>query len=159
VLATIPVRSGVTGLALSPRAVWVSEYGAPVVLRIDRRTLHARVASELTGRAGALAYGGGHVWATMPDDDTVARLRGRVPEYRTAGHRPERLVYAHGQLFVTSRFDDTLVDIDARTLLIRHILPVPLNPFGVAASAGHVWVTSFGEGSVSRVDLGPSASA
>jgi hypothetical protein len=36
---------------------------------------------------------------------------------------------------------------------------MPLNPFAVAAGAGHVWVTSLAEGSVTRVDLGPSASS
>jgi Protein kinase domain len=159
VVASVPVPYGVTGLALGPRAVWVAEYGQPLVLRIDRRTLQPRVASELTSPAGALAYGGGHVWATLPDDDAVARLHGRTPDYQTVGHRPERLVYARGQVFVTSRFDGTLVAVDARTLRIRHTLTVPLDPFAVAAGGGHVWVSSFGKGSVTRVDLGPPASS
>jgi YVTN family beta-propeller protein len=141
--------------------VWVSEYARPIVVRIDRRTLHPRIASDLTSRAGGLAYGGGHVWATLPDADSVARLRRHslTPDYHTVGNRPERLAYAHGQVFVTSRFDDKLVVVDARTLRVERKLTVSLNPFGVVAGRGHVWVTSFGDGSVSRVDLGPAASS
>jgi hypothetical protein len=30
---------------------------------------------------------------------------------------------------------------------------VPLNSFGVTADAHHVWVTSYGESTVARIDL------
>jgi DNA-binding beta-propeller fold protein YncE len=134
----------------------VAEFGEPIVLRIDRST-GGTEAFPVTRPARALAHDGGHIWASMPDEIAVARLAPTA--YVTTGNRPERLVYSRGRIYVACRFDDTLVVIDPRRLKRVKRLPMPLNPFAVAAGAGHVWVTSLAKGSVTRVDLGSPASS
>jgi streptogramin lyase len=158
VMASVPVTAGVTAITLAPDSLWVAEYRRPLLMRIDRRTGRPRSGARLIVAAGSLAYGGGHVWAAIPNNDTVVRVDPRrpgSPVFADAGRRPEHLAYARGRLYVASRFDQTLVVIDPLTMKpARRPLPMPFNPFAVTADGAHVWVTGLSEDTVTRVDLG-----
>lgn len=84
----------------------------------------------------------------------MSRIRpgqSRDPAFETAGKRPEDLTYAHGRVYVASRFDDTLVILDADTMKpVRKPLPLPLNPFAVTSDRRHVWVAGLGYDTVTR---------
>jgi DNA-binding beta-propeller fold protein YncE len=132
----------------------VAEFSAPRLLRIDRRTGHASVGARLLQPAEGLAYGGGCVWATMTEDDAVARKCPRenaIPA--TVGRHPEHLTYARGRVYVATRFDQALVVVDPDRLQIVRRLPMPFSPFAVTSDRHHVWVTGLGENTVTRVDL------
>lgn len=146
-----------TALTLALGSLWVAELREAKVMRIELRTGRRRLGGQLIFPAGALAAGGGYVWAAMSDHDAVSRIRpgqSRDPAFETAGKRPEDLTYAHGRVYVASRFDDTLVILDADTMKpVRKPLPLPLNPFAVTSDRRHVWVAGLGYDTVTRVDL------
>ncbi len=157
-LAQYPFPDGVTSVTLALGSLWVAELRRPKVMRIDLRTGRKRLGGQLIFAAGALAAGGGYVWAAMPDHDAVSRIRpgqSRDPTFQAAGKRPEDLTYSHGRVYIASRFDDTLVVLDAKTMKpVRKPLSLPLNPFAVTSDRRHVWVAGLGDDTISRVDLG-----
>ena len=66
---------------------------------------------------------------------------------------PAQLAVAGGRVFVASNTDHTVVVLNPKT--VRRSgkpLQVPLNPYGVVAGAGHVWVTGLGKNTVTRLD-------
>ena len=104
-----------------------------------------------------LTYGAGYVWASVPTDDSVAQINPRTKLAITsvAAHRPEQLAVAHDRVFVASNTDHTLVVLDPKTgKRDGKPLPVAPNPYGVAAGAGHVWITGMGRNTLTRIDFG-----
>jgi hypothetical protein len=157
VLAQASFPAGVLAIALAPASLWVAEYGTARLMRVDRRTGRERFGPALPAVAGSLAYGGGCLWASMPYEDAVARVcpHGGSTAFRAVGSRPERLVYAHGRVYVASRFDHTLRVLDPKRMQpAQPPLRMPLNPFAVTAGRRHVWVTSLGADAIARVDVG-----
>ena len=70
-----------------------------------------------------------------------------------AGHTPVGLAVAHGNVFVASDTDHTLVRLAPKTgEPIGKPIRVPRNPFAVAAGAGHVWVTGSAGNTLTRID-------
>jgi Protein kinase domain len=150
---TIP--HGVNAIVLGPQALWVAETLVPKLMRIDRLTGRASARTRLISEAGALAYGGGYVWASLPTDGSVARVNTRTDRSipATAGERPSQLAYTAGRVFVACMNDQKLVVIDPKSLQRTGRLDMPFNPFAVTADARHVWVAGLGEDTVTRVDL------
>jgi DNA-binding beta-propeller fold protein YncE len=148
------VRQGITAIVLSPRALWVALTKVPRLMAVDRRTGRTRTVPVIN-QAGFLTYGGGYVWASAPFDGSVTRVEPRTGRAASAaaGQHPAQLAYTAGRLFVACVNDRTLAVIDPRSLRRVKQIPMPLNPYGVTADSGHVWVTSLGEDTVTRVDV------
>ena len=123
-------------------------------MRVDRRTGRARTLG-LIKPARSLAYGGGYVWASAPDDGSVARVdpRDGRARYAFAGQHPAQLAYTAGRLFIACIYDQALVIFDPKALKRIGKLPMPPNPFAVTADARHVWIAGFGEDTITRVDV------
>jgi DNA-binding beta-propeller fold protein YncE len=147
-------KNGIRAIALGSGALWIALDRRPRILRLTPGAAAAH-GGWLTHPADALTYGAGHVWASIPEDDAVARLDPRSGRVRTraAARRPAQLAVAHRQVFVASNTTDTVVVLDPRTIKRAGTpLPVPPNPVGVAAGAGHVWVTGLGTNTLTRID-------
>jgi len=102
-----------------------------------------------------LAYGGGHLWASVSADDSIARYdpRGNQTVTTADARRPAGLAVAQGRVFVASNTDHTVVVVDPETSRpVGDPLRVPPNPWAVAAGAGHVWVSGVGANTLSRID-------
>jgi streptogramin lyase len=102
-----------------------------------------------------LAYGGGRVWASLPDADSIARYDPptRLVVLTRAGSSPAELAVAGGRVFVASYTDHTVVVVDPETMkTIGDPLHMPFNPWAVEAGAGHVWVSGLGSNTLSRID-------
>jgi streptogramin lyase len=70
-----------------------------------------------------------------------------------AGHTPVGLAVAHGNVYVASDTDHTVVRLAPRTVEpVGKPMHVPGNPYAVAAGAGHVWVTGFANNTLTRID-------
>jgi hypothetical protein len=148
------IRSGVTAMVLSPKALWIALTNVPRLMSVDRRTGRKRVVA-VNDQARHLAYGGGYVWASAPEDDSVTRVdvrNGRAGVAATGQH-PEQLTYTAGRVFVACLNAGTLVVFDPRSLRRVRTVPMPLNPFAVTADSRHVWVASLGDDTVTRVDV------
>ena len=67
--------------------------------------------------------------------------------------RPTGLAVAGGRVFVASNTTRPSSSWTRRRLEpVGDPISVPLNPWGVEAGAGHVWVSGLGENTLSRID-------
>jgi DNA-binding beta-propeller fold protein YncE len=154
-LAQVPFASGIAALVIRPRSLWVAEMREPRVVRVDLRTGRPHGHADIIRPARSLAWGAGHVWATSPDDNALSRIDPRNFDVApaTVGHFPMQIAVTGGRVFVACVLDRVLAVVDPRSMRLLQRLPMPLSPFGVAADARHVWVTSLSERAVTRVDL------
>ena len=152
-LGKLAVRDDITALEVGGGKVWIAHSGVPRILGYDA-DLRTRDHAWLEADAKALAYGDGHLWASVADD-SVARYdpRSNQTVKSKAASSPAGLAVAGGRVFVASNTDHTVVVIDPETTRpVGEPLTVPPNPWAVTAGAGHVWVSGLGTNTVSRID-------
>ena len=125
---------------------------------------HARRAGRLAGarRRGStsprseLAYGDGHVWASVRGDDSVARIDPRTEQvvHTEVGGSPAGIALAGGRVFVASNTRHRVLVLDPVRFRRGAVqaLRVPPNPYAVTAGGGHVWVAGIGGHTVTRID-------
>jgi DNA-binding beta-propeller fold protein YncE len=145
---------GIDAIALGAGAAWVALARTHRVVRV--RPGEPADHAWLTEPASELAFGAGHVWASVPDDDSVARIDPHTLLAVTTdvGPRPSGLAVAGGHVFVASNTRHTVDVLDPRRMLRGPVqrLPVEPNPYAVAAGGGHVWVAGLGAGTLTRID-------
>jgi predicted Ser/Thr protein kinase len=146
---------GVLAIALGEDAAWLA--------LANRRLIRVRSGGEpehinwLGAQAEHLAFGAGHLWASLPEQDAVVRVdpepRGETPP-AGVGRSPAGLVVSAGRLFVASRTRNRVDVLSTRGWRDprRHRVPVDPEPYALAAGAGHVWVTSLSHDTVTRID-------
>ena len=104
--------------------------------------------------AGDLTVGSGYLWVTLVDSDTLARVGfdgGRPASFPT-GRGPSGVVVRDGVVWVVNRTESTLTRIDvAKGRPLRGEIPVPLNPYEIAAYRGAIWVSCLTAGRIARV--------
>ena len=150
-----PFADGIAAIALGDGAAWVALAGMQRIMRVvpDQPVEHA---AWLRHPATALAFGAGHLWASLPDADSVARIHPRTQQVATTevGGDPAGLAVAGGRVFVASNATHTVAVVEPERLRRRPVrrLRVPLNPYAVATGAGHVWVTGLGANTLTRLD-------
>ena len=147
------VPNDITALTVGGGFAWVAHDGVARLLGFDAR-LRVRHRAWLLSMAHELTYGDGRLWTSEPADDSLGRydLRKGIAENLVAP-RPTGLAVAGGRVFVASNTTKTVVVVDQDTLEpVGDPISVPLNPWGVEAGAGHVWVSGLGENTLSRID-------
>jgi tRNA A-37 threonylcarbamoyl transferase component Bud32/DNA-binding beta-propeller fold protein YncE len=158
-LRRVEVPQGVAAITLGGGALWVAELRIGRVLRVDPRTGRSRARAPLESPGYELTYGKGYVWVTQRDDDSIARIDPDTSAAvaSAAGHGPTGIAVAGDHVLVASTTDHTVVVIDPRTAKpVGRPLQVGLNPYAVATSGGHAWVTNVAGNSVTRLDIGGS---
>jgi YVTN family beta-propeller protein len=165
VVDTIRLRRGSgqrwSQMEVSPHAVYVCRCLpiADVLLRIDAATTTA--ASTRVGRVGAIAYGEGALWAvTGYESDTLERIDAKttaVVEHIPLGRIGEwhgyqkRITVGDGAVWVVTQ--QSLWRLDPATN--RFLGSIHLGPRAegsVAAGAGALWVMSFRDRALLRLD-------
>jgi len=146
-----------TALALGGGRAWVALEGEPRLYRLFSYGPDLRVRSQawLTGPGTEIAHGVARAWVSVPADDSVARYDPRDNGIQTnlAGRRPEGIAVAGGRIFVASNTEHTVVVLDPETgRPVGDPVPVPSNPWAVAAGEGHVWVSGLGDSTLTRID-------
>jgi hypothetical protein len=146
---------GIAAIALGGGAAWVALVQERRVVRVVAGE-SAQQSAWLTAPATELAFGAGRLWASVPDDDSVVRIHPGSRQVVTtrAGRRPAGLAVAGGRVFVASNTTHTVDVIDPERVRRGPVerLRVPLNPYAVAAGAGHVWVAGIGANTLTRLD-------
>jgi hypothetical protein len=148
------IADGVGPMALGGGSLWFGGRSRPTVERVDLATGRLTSWQTLDFAANALIYAQGHVWASMRQLDSIAKVapRGRGILTSEAGHNPAELAVQHGSVFVASSTDHTVVALDPRTLAMKGTpVGVPFNPNGLAADAEGVWVTGQAGNTVTRL--------
>jgi predicted Ser/Thr protein kinase len=149
-----PLEDGTGPLAIGGGAVWIAGDPAPRLMRLDLKTGSLVRWATLGVPANELRYAGGFVWASLRGLDSIARIsaRGHSSVTNEAGHSPQQLEVARGYVYVASHTDHRLLVLDARTLKrVGEPLPMPFNPYAVAADRRGVWVTGLGANTVTRL--------
>jgi hypothetical protein len=141
------------GVLSAAGAVWVSEYGADDVVRLDPAT-HQVLSRARTGAAPCgMAYGAGSVWVEDYSGSALTRVDARtgrtVTDY-AVGDAPYDVAFAAGAAWSTDYNDGTLTRIDASTGRSSKVR-VGGSPTGIAPAAGALWVAN-GTTDLVRVD-------
>jgi hypothetical protein len=149
-------RNRISAIMLADDAVWVALHDEPRIVRLSL-TAQRQWGATLTGPASALAYGGGYVWATVDEDDAVARVdpdsNGQAVT-TDAAREPGQIAFARGRVYVASTIDHRVLVLDPKHPRDEgRSLPMPLNPYAVTAGAGHVWVTGLARNTLTRIDF------
>jgi DNA-binding beta-propeller fold protein YncE len=154
VVAKIPVAkfAAPCAAAAGGRFVWVSEYAAPYLLKIDPRT------NKVVGKTGigsgscGLGYGAGSLWVEDTSSSTVSRVS-TATGHRTrairVGITPYDTTFAYGSAWTTAFGQGDLERIDpARNRVVNRWKLTGAT--GVVAAFGSIWAA--GTEGVLRVD-------
>ncbi len=148
-----------TGDAFGAGAVWVAHGVLGKLSRVDPQFGQVTKTFDVAGSAleGAVAVGGGFVWAVF-GDSTLAQIDPgslRLIRRGLAGASPTGIVYASGALWVVNKGDQDVSRFNPGTFsagALRQI-PVGQDPAGIASGAGAIWVANEGDDTLTRVDV------
>ena len=109
------------------------------------------------GSPGALAIGGGFVWAASVPGDEVARIDPRT-ETRTqtiplGGARVTALAFGLGGLWIADATGNSLIELDPTTGAIRRTVRLHLRPSALAIGKRTIWVADYETNSIAGVDI------
>ena len=150
---TLNVLNGVCRLIVSDGALWMLGSTPARLARIDLRTGKRHRIRFEANQSGDLVAGAGSVWLTLIDVDQLVRVNPRTWNVATiaVGHEPIGVTPDGGSIWVANRASSTVSRVSARSLRVRDEIPVPINPYELAADRNGLWVTSLATGRVSRV--------
>jgi YVTN family beta-propeller protein len=153
--------SAVVPLAASPSdtvegfgSLWVTQYGAETVTRVDLRTRSVTQTIRVGHGPTGVATAAGAVWVANTLDGTVSRIDPKtdtVVETTSVGHQPSGLIVAGGSLWVSNRGDSTASRLDPGSGRVDAVVPVGAGPTGLAATRDALWVSSEDAGTVTRI--------
>lgn len=163
VVARVPV--GVAGwyVAAGPDAVWVSDYGADTVVRVDPRT------NQVTATIGGLPHGptglveaAGALWVACSRADEVARIdpaTNQVTAAIPAGHEPLGIAAGFQSVWVHDENEEragSVTRVDTATGRVTATVPVGMEAGrdgldGLAVTSRGIWVPG---AQVERIDPG-----
>jgi DNA-binding beta-propeller fold protein YncE len=146
VVARIPVAkyAAPCAAAAGGRYVWVSEYGAPYLLKIDPRTNRVVARTGIgTGSCG-LGYGAG----SLRIDPRTNKVVGKTG----IGSGSCGLGYGAGSLWVEDTSSSTVSRVSAATGKRLKAIRVGITPYDTTFAYGAVWTTAYGRGELERID-------
>jgi YVTN family beta-propeller protein len=131
---------------------WVSEYGAPYLLKIDPATNRVVSRTGIGSGSCGLGYGAGSMWIEDTSTSTVSRVSvatGRRTKAIKVGFTPYDTTFAYGSAWTTAFTQGELERIDPvrNTVVSRWKLT---KATGVVGAFGSVWAA--GADGVIRVD-------
>jgi YVTN family beta-propeller protein len=136
-------------------AVWVSDIGCGVVVRINPETERVEGSIDIGGAASGVAVSNGLVWV---GNRTVGRVVGIEPDNIRVGASVELPGYAlglaagDGSVWAVDPWGEAVHRIDGSTGTLVDSIEVGENPHYVVADGGVAWVVNNGDGTVSRID-------
>jgi len=147
---------GIAAITLGDGAAWVASVREKRIRRVVPGASRPEHAGWLEDPAETLAYGAGHVWASIPSIDSVARVDPRTEEVVTTDVRGRTagLAVAGDRVFVAADTQHSVLVLDPRRFKRQPLqrLRVPANPGAMTAAAGHVWVAGIAGNTVARID-------
>jgi len=153
-VASVPVHASPLAVASGAGSVWVTDFDAHAVSRVDLRTRTVAEKIPLAAAPNGIVFGNhdvwvasvnGTVWRIDPQTDSVVQT---IP----VGTGPAGLAFGDGSVWVANTFDGTVTRIDSRTGKVVRTIPVGAQASGLTWGAGAVWVTDAVDGTVSRID-------
>jgi YVTN family beta-propeller protein len=127
------------------------------VIDADAAAIEAQV--DLPGRPGAIATGGGFVWAASESEGTVSRValdRDSI-QVLEIGESANGIAYGADAVWVTNGEEREVVQINPEPLGVVQTFAVGNGPAAVAVGERAVWVANTIDGTLSRIDLATGA--
>jgi len=144
-LATVAVGARPGTPAIGAGAVWVPNTGDGTISRIDPAT-NRNVATLRVGDAPAFYHG------TCEASGSVHSFMGTTFNVRRCD-LPSALAVAGQMLWAAANDQQALVGFDAATGKRVDTIPLGQTPFELAADRDSVWVTSYWDDTIQRVEL------
>jgi streptogramin lyase len=146
-LQSVQYPYGIISIATSPSAVWVVSRRRSRVQRVDPATAQVvRTVQFGRSRGADIEYRDGAVWIPSPADDTVYKVLTRTGDIIPigVGRQPRQVALGDdGRVYVTNYNSSDLYAIDEkRSRVDGPPVGLAVNPFGLAAANGAVWVAS-----------------
>jgi YVTN family beta-propeller protein len=154
IVGEVSLRASPGRIAVGAGSVWVTDFTAHTVSRIDGQDV--RQVIPVGAGPSAITVGNGAVWVADALDGTVARVdpgTDRVVQTIAVGDGPSGIAFGEGVVWVANSGDHTVVGIDARTGAVTRRVGLDASPTDVAVGSGAVWVTSESAGVVFRISL------
>lgn len=154
VVAKIPLQfsSAPCAAAGGGRFVWVSEYGAPYLVKINPATNRVVARTKIGFGSCGLAYGAGSMWVEDTSSSTISRVSvttGRRLKAIPVGSTPYDATFAYGAAWTTAYGTGELERIDpARNRVVARWRLAQAT--GVVGAFGSVWAA--GSDGVIRID-------
>ncbi len=154
VIARIRVAPATSPCAAAGGAgfVWVSEYSAPFLLKINPKTNKVVRKIGIGNGSCGLGYGAGSLWVEDTTSNTVSRVSastGRRSAAIKVGFQPYDSTFAYGADWVTSYGSGEVDRIDpARNRVVKRFALGSAT--GVVGAFGSIWAT--GDQGVLRID-------
>ena len=155
VLESIPVGGAPSGIAVGGGAVWMTDFSANRVSRIDLRTHTVRQTLTVGSGSSGIVFGDGAIWVTNSLDATVSRVdpaSNTVVERVPVGSGASGVAFGLGTVWVANTGDHTISRIDPRSDKVTAMLPAGGGAAAIAVAHGAVWTANPVEGTVSRID-------
>ncbi len=153
--AVVPLGTSPQALAAGKGAVWVTNYEAGTVSRIDVATRAVVDTIPVGTVPTGIAVGAGIVWVANNTGQSVSMIDpavNRVVRTIPLGGPPNAIAVGEGSVWVANTDSRTLTRVNARTGTVRVRIPLGADATGVAAGLGAVWVSDVVDGRVLRVD-------
>jgi peptide/nickel transport system substrate-binding protein len=155
-LGTVPVVAVVAVIVLA-----MTRSDKDATLRVSANGVgvleHGRVVAtgSLGGSPSDIAAGGGALWVTSPDEQTVSRVEpdtGGVRQTIRVGSGPTGVAADDHGVWVANSLDGTVSRIDPRTNTEVQKIRVGGTPLAVALGPRSVWIASRDDESIARLD-------
>lgn len=141
-------------ITVSATAVWVQNFAAGTLQRIDPSTNQVVATIAIGQGPGHVALEGGFVWALSHDDSVVWKIDPQTNLVVTKIMLPPPnafLAVSPGAIWVASRGNQVVRKIDTQTDQVVATLSLPNQPAWMSYGAGSLWVCGF-NGGVWRLD-------
>lgn len=150
----VPLRAAPGDVLSGAGAIWVSQFEARSVVRLDVATLRTAETISVGSGASGMTFGYGSLWVANSLDGTVSRIDARtdrVVDTVRVGEGPVALAGGSGAIWVANAQADDVARLDAVTGEVTRRIPLPGRPTGIAYGGGALWVTSGPAGRVFRI--------
>jgi DNA-binding beta-propeller fold protein YncE len=153
--STVKVDAGewTYGLATGGGSVWVGGLGLGDVVRIDPGSGKVLKRVNVGARVFNLAAAPGAIWAVANLTSTVTRIdarTGRSTATVRVGSAPYDVEWGFGSVWVSNSGDGTVSRITGKKVV--RTINVGVEPNGLGAIGGYLWVTDHTAGKLIRLD-------
>jgi YVTN family beta-propeller protein len=141
-IQSVAVAGQPSGVAFTPRGVWVSVAPAGVA-RVDPNGSGVTLTQTVGSGPTAVLPAYGSIWVANHLDGSVSRLdpsTGRVQATISVGEGPNALGAAGGSLWVANEFDDSISVVDPASNSVERTVPVGASAASLAVEGDSLWL-------------------
>ncbi|MEO6820987.1 MAG: YncE family protein [Candidatus Nanopelagicales bacterium] len=153
----IAVGAGPDGMVVADSSLWVANFGAGTVSRVDPQAHRVVATVPVVGGPISVAGVGTSVWVADYQQGEVSRIdavTNRVTATVAVGPSPVSIVPVAGVLWVFNQGNATATIIDPRTTKATATIPTGAHAGFVTLAGNHLWIPDF-MGAHQVVELDP----